>query len=111
MRIRIRIVFWKPDLDPRQSEKATSGSASKYEAGSGSASESKFRTGRGTNWSHGGRWTLTVETWRLNIEPGRVCRPLLAGSYHFDEELDKDPHQSEKSDPDPLRREKSRCET
>ncbi len=42
---------------------------------------------------------LIVEAWRLSMEPGRVCSPLVAGSHYFDEELDPDPHQNEKSDP------------
>ncbi len=33
----------------------------------------------------------------------RVCRPVVADSYHFDE----DPHQGGKSDPDPQQIEKS----
>jgi hypothetical protein len=35
------------------------------------------------------------------MEPKRNCRPVVADSYHFDEEQDPDPHTSDKSDPDP----------
>ncbi len=38
---------------------------------------------------------------RLKMEPRRVCRPVVADLHHFDEEQDPDPHQSEKSGPDP----------
>ncbi len=38
----------------------------------------------------------------------RVCKPVVAASYNFDEEQDLDPypHQSDKSDPDPHQSEK-----
>ncbi len=36
-----------------------------------------------------------METWRLTIEPWRVCRPVVADSHHFDEEQDQDPQYSE----------------
>ncbi len=77
----------------------------------GSALKSKVESLRGSKSSRGGPWTLTMEAWKLKIEPWRVCRPLVADSYHFDEELDPDPdpHWSEtgsgswirKLDPDP----------
>jgi hypothetical protein len=35
-------------------------------------------------------WTLTMEAWRLKIQPW-VCRPLAGDSHHFDEEPDPDP--------------------
>ncbi len=38
---------------------------------------------------------------RLKMEPRRVCRTVVADLHHFDEEQDPDPHQSEKSGPDP----------
>jgi hypothetical protein len=42
-----------------------------------------------------------MEAKKLNIEPWRVFRPVVAGStYHFNEEQDPDPHQRENSDPD-----------
>ncbi len=44
---------------------------------------------------------LTMEAWRLKIEPWRVCKQVVADSHHFDEEQDLDPHQSEKLNPDP----------
>ncbi len=57
-------------------------------------------------------WRITLEPWRLTIEQWRVCRTMVAGSLHFDDELsgsgcassessDLDAHQSEKSDLDP----------
>jgi hypothetical protein len=36
------------------------------------------------------------------MEPWRVCRPVVADSHHFEEELDPDPQKSEKLDPDLL---------
>jgi hypothetical protein len=41
-----------------------------------------------------------VEAWRLQIEPWRVCIPLVADFHYFDEE--QDPHQSKQSYP-PIR--------
>jgi hypothetical protein len=40
------------------------------------------------------RPTLKKEAWRLKMEPWRVCRPVVAGSLHFDKEQDPDldPH-------------------
>jgi hypothetical protein len=35
---------------------------------------------------------LTLEAWRLKKEPWRVCRPVVADSYHFVEEQDADLH-------------------
>jgi hypothetical protein len=32
---------------------------------------------------------------------GRVCGPVVADSYHLDEEQDPDPHRREKLDPAP----------
>jgi hypothetical protein len=48
-------------------------------------------------------WTLTMEAWRFKMEPWRVYRPVVADSYHYEEELDpdSDPHLSEKLDLDP----------
>jgi hypothetical protein len=31
--------------------------------------KSEFRSFRGSKWSRGGPWTLTMEKWRLKIEP------------------------------------------
>ncbi len=44
------------------------------------------------------------EAWRLKTEPWRVCRPVGADSYNFDEEQDLDPdlHLSKKLVPEPL---------
>jgi hypothetical protein len=39
--------------------------------------------------------TLTMEARMLKMEPWRVCRPVVAESYNFDEEQDPDSHQSE----------------
>jgi hypothetical protein len=51
-----------------------------------------------------------MEPWRLNQESWMFCRPVVEDSQHLDEELDPDPdpHQSEKSDQDPLLSEKMR---
>ncbi len=35
------------------------------------------------------------------MEPWRILRPWVADSDHFEEELDPDPRQSERSDLDP----------
>jgi hypothetical protein len=45
-------------------------------------------------WRLGGPWMLTMEARRLKMEPWRVCRPVAADSYYFDEEQDPDldPH-------------------
>jgi hypothetical protein len=46
-------------------------------------------------------WTLTMEAWRLKMEPLGVYRPGFADSHnHFHEEQDQDPNK--KLDPDPL---------
>jgi hypothetical protein len=37
-----------------------------------------------------------MEAWRLKMEPWIFCRPVIADSHHFDEELDPDLHLSEK---------------
>jgi hypothetical protein len=42
-----------------------------------------------------------MEAWRLKMEPWRFYRPVVADSHYFEEELDLDPHWSEKLDPDP----------
>jgi hypothetical protein len=42
-------------------------------------------------------WTLTMEAWRLEMEPQRFCRAVVADSHNFD----TDPHLREKLDPDP----------
>jgi hypothetical protein len=40
---------------------------------------------------------LTVETWKLKMEPSwSVWRPVVADLHHFDEEQDPDPHLSKK---------------
>ncbi len=68
---------------------------------SGSASKSKFKSWGGSKLSLGGPWTLTVESWRLKLEPWRVCKPMVADSHHFEMQYsDPDSHQSDKSDPD-----------
>jgi hypothetical protein len=58
----------------------------RVKAGSASAIMSEFRSFRGSKWSLGGLWTITVEAWRLKMEPWRVCRPVVANSHHIDEE-------------------------
>jgi hypothetical protein len=40
-----------------------------------------------------------MEAWSLEMEPWRVCRPVVA-DLQFCEEQDPDPHLSEKSDLD-----------
>jgi hypothetical protein len=45
--------------------------------------------------------TLTMEAWRLKMEPWTVYRPVVADFYHFDEEQDPVPHWSEKLYKDP----------
>ncbi len=47
--------------------------ALEWKAGSGFALKSKFRSFRGSKWSHGGSWMLKMEAWR-------VCRPVIADS-------------------------------
>jgi hypothetical protein len=37
-------------------------------------------------------WTLKMEVWRFKKEAWIVCRPVIADSYHLDEEQDPDPH-------------------
>ncbi len=48
-------------------------------------------------------WTLTMEAWRLKMEPRRVYKLVVADSHHFGgkQDLDTDPHSSEKLNPDP----------
>ncbi len=55
---------------------AGSGFAFGRKAGSGSASKSKFRKFRGSNWC-GGPWTL-------KMEPQKVCVPMAAVKHHPD---------------------------
>jgi hypothetical protein len=49
---------------------------------------------------------LILEPWRLIKEPGKVCRPVVADSHHFEEEdtdkTEKSHAKSKKSDPDQL---------
>jgi hypothetical protein len=56
------------------------GSVSFWEAGSGSALKSEFRSFRGSKWTRGGPCTLT--SGGAKMEPCRVCRPVVADSYH-----------------------------
>jgi len=37
------------------------------------------------------------------VEPWKVGRPIVEDLHHFDDEKDLDLHQSEKSDPDPIK--------
>ncbi len=89
---------------------AGSGSSLERKAGSGgSALKSKFRIFRSRKWSRGQLWTLTMEAWRLKMDPRRACTPMVAGLHHFDADahwskkpdLNPDPHQSEKIDLNP----------
>jgi hypothetical protein len=87
--------FGKPNLNPHQSK--TSKAAEAYNGPMIMAQEP---------------WRLIPEPWRLTKEPGKVCRPVVADSHHFDEEPDPDqtkkpdadPHQSERQDPKPHKR-------
>ncbi len=87
--------FGKPNLNPHQS--MTSKAAEAYNG--------PMENGPGAVEAHSGAMRLTKE-------PGKVCRPVVADSYHFDEEpdpdqtkkQDADPHQSEKQDPKPHKR-------
>ncbi len=42
----------------------------------------------------------TMLAWRLKKEPWMVYRPVVADSFHFEKELDPDPHLSKTLDPD-----------
>jgi hypothetical protein len=54
-----------------------------------------------------GLQTLTMEVWRLKMEPWKTCGQVVADLQHFDkdpdlsENSDQDPHLSEKMDTDP----------
>jgi hypothetical protein len=74
LRIRIRVIFgsW---IRIRM--------AWECKVGSGSAIKYKFRSFRGSDWSCGGPGTLTMEAWRLKIEPWRVSGPVIADSHHL----------------------------
>jgi hypothetical protein len=61
LRIRDPHFSWKLDPDPEKSEKV----------GSSSALQSKFRRFLGSKWSCEGPWMLTMEAWRIKMEPGR----------------------------------------
>ncbi len=62
-----------------------SGSALEWNAGSGSAFKSKFRSCRGSKWSRGGPWTPTMETCWLKMEPWKVCIQVVADLHHLDD--------------------------
>jgi hypothetical protein len=53
---------------------------------------------RGLKWGRGVLGKLTLETWRLEMEPLRFCIPVVVDMHHFDEEQDPDPHKSGKLD-------------
>ncbi len=78
----------------------------------GSASKSTFRSCGGLKSSYGWQWrsSLTIEACRFNMEPWRVCRPVVANLHHFDEEQNSDPHQSEDLDPDKHQSENSKTD-
>ncbi len=42
----------------------------------------KFRSRRGSKWSHGAQWTFTMEAWRLKMKPWKVfpIRIILWGA-------------------------------
>jgi hypothetical protein len=60
-------------------------------SGSRSALKSKFRSFRGSKWRYGGPLTLTMEAWRLKMEPWRVHRPVIVDSHDWWEQ-EPDPH-------------------
>jgi hypothetical protein len=56
--------------------------------------EVKIQELRRLIWSQGEPRTLTLEAWRLKMEPWRVCmRDVVAFLHHSDEEQDPDPYQ------------------
>ncbi len=58
-------------------------------SGSGPALDEKLDPDfKGGKWSCVGPRTITMEAWRLKMEPWRVCRPIFADSQHFDDEQD-----------------------
>ncbi len=56
-------------------------------------------------------WRLTVKPWKFTMGPWRVSWSVGEDSHHFAEEPDPDLHQSEKADPDPSIKGKSRIGT
>ncbi len=58
-------IHWVADPDPQGS--AVRNSALFWET----ESNLKFRSCRGSKWRHEGPWTLTIEAWRLKMEPWR----------------------------------------
>ncbi len=42
-----------------------------------------------------------MDAWRLKMEPCMVCWIVVVDSHYLEEELDRDPHLSEKLYPDP----------
>jgi hypothetical protein len=82
-------------------------SKSKSGSWSESASDSKFKSCVGSKWSNHGQWTLTIEAWRLEMEPCRVCRPVVEICITLMRSrvrIRYYPHQSEQSDQDPQQR-------
>jgi hypothetical protein len=82
---------------------AGSGSALEWEAGSGSAISQiqKLRRLKIEPWravdANDGGMEAQMKSWSR-----RVYRPVVENFHHFEEELDPDPHWSEKLDLDPL---------
>jgi hypothetical protein len=52
------------------------------------ALKSKYRRFRCLKQSRGMPWMLTIEAWRLKMEPWRIYRPVVTDSHQFDEEQD-----------------------
>jgi len=85
--------FGKMDPDPHESEKPA-----------GSALMSKFMSFSGSKRNHKGPWTLTMEAWRLRMQPLMFCRTVIAEEQDPDpdlnenenSDLDLDPHLSKK---------------
>jgi hypothetical protein len=46
----------------------------------------KFNSFRGSKWSRGGPWTLTIEARGLKMVEEVVCRQVVTDSQQFDEE-------------------------
>jgi hypothetical protein len=68
-------------------------------AGSGSALKSTFRSFRGSKLSPEESRTLTMEAWRLKMEPLRACITGVADLLNFGEEEDPDPDLIQNTDP------------
>jgi hypothetical protein len=96
---------WVADPHPYGSAlflEARFGSAYEWKAGSESELMSNIKALEVKN-SAVEPLTFPKESWRLKMEPWRNCRPVpvVADSHHLAEELNPDPHWSEKQRPAP----------